>query len=195
MRILTLMITLAVASIAFAQGNTPVVKGIGTAKLDSALVAAMQANPLSTSLRLGYESTKKMLLAAAAMMPAENYAFKPTAEVRSFGQILGHVADASWMFCATAMEEQPPKKESAEKTPNKTAIEAALKDALAYCDKAYADSTDATLGSIRVPLFGQTLPKLTALEVNVAHYNQHYGNLVTYLRLNELTPPSSMQEE
>jgi hypothetical protein len=128
------------------------------------------------------------------MMPPENYAFKPTPEVRSFGQILGHVADASYMFCGAAKKEPPAKKESAEKTPTKPEIAKALKDAFAFCDKVYAESTDATLGTTMVPLFGSTLPKFTALDVNVAHYNEHYGNLVTYLRLKKLTPPSSMEK-
>jgi uncharacterized damage-inducible protein DinB len=133
----------------------------------------------------------------AEMMPSESYAYKPTPEVRSFGQILGHVADASYFFCSTAKKEPPPKKESesAEKAPTKPEIEKALKAAFAYCDNAYAESTDATLGTTMVPLFGSQLPKFTALDVNVNHYTEHYGNLVTYLRLKKLTPPSSQQEK
>src|SRR5438477_4371644 len=110
MRILSLTLTLAFATTAFAQGKPP-----ANAKPDPAAMA----NPISFTLNKSYERTKKMLLASAELMPAEGYAFKPTPEVRSFGQLIGHVADASWMFCSTAKQEKPAKKESAEKLATK----------------------------------------------------------------------------
>jgi uncharacterized damage-inducible protein DinB len=151
-------------------------------------------NALSQSMKIGYERTKKFIVGAAELMPPADYAFKPTPEVRSFGELIGHVADASYMFCSAAKGGPSPKKESIEKTvSSKDALKKALADAFAYCDAVYAASTDAALTQ-PVDLFGKKLPKFTALDVNVAHDNEHYGNIVTYLRLKKLVPPSSAKE-
>ena len=150
------------------------------------------ANPISSSMKLSYERVKKFLVGAAEEMPPADYAWKPTPEVRSFGQLIGHVADASYMFCGAAKKEaKPPVKASVEKTATtKDALKKALADAFAYCDAVYASSTDATL-SQPIELFGSKMMKFNALDINVAHLNEHYGNIVTYLRLKKLVPPSS----
>ena len=124
-------------------------------------------------------------------MPADQYGFKPTPDVRSFGQIVGHVAATQWMICGAAKQDPPSKKPSNEKPATKAELQKALNEAFAYCDRAYADSTDASLSTQMVELFGKKMPKFSALDINVAHDNEHYGNIVTYLRLKRLTPPSS----
>jgi hypothetical protein len=87
-----------------------------------------------------------------------------------------------------------PKKESIEKTATtKEALKKALADAFAYCDAVYAGSTDAALTQ-PIQLFGQQMIKFSALDINLSHDSEHYGNMVTYLRLKKLTPPSSMKE-
>ncbi len=151
------------------------------------------ANPISSSLKFNYERVKKFLLAAADEMPPAEYAFKPAPEVRSFGQLVGHLADASYMFCSAAKGEASPKKASVEKTAtDKAALKKALADALSYCDAVYAASTDASLTQ-PIQLFGQKMMKFAALDINVAHDNEHYGNIVTYLRIKKLVPPSSKE--
>ena len=66
----------------------------------------------------------------------------------------------------------------------------ALKDAVAYCGKAYDGMTDkAALDTVK--FFGRDQAKLTLLAFNTAHTMEHYGNMVTYLRLKGLVPPSS----
>ncbi len=180
MRIATLMILLTTAPMAYAQGK-PAPKA----------EAAMPANPISTFLKGNYERTKKFIVASAELMPADQYNFKPTPDVRTFGQLIGHIADAQLMFCSTVKKETLPKKPSAEKLATKAELQKALTEAFAYCDKVYPDSTDATLTSSTVQLFGNTMPKFGALDINIDHDNEHYGNLVTYLRMKKLTPPSS----
>lgn len=125
-------------------------------------------------------------------MPEENYAFKPTPEVRSFGQLVGHVADASYMFCSQAAGEANPSKASIEKTKtSKADLVASLKDAVAYCNNnAFAGMTDVK-GSEMVKLFDFNIAKLTILSLNTAHTDEHYGNMVTYLRLKGIVPPTS----
>jgi uncharacterized damage-inducible protein DinB len=151
------------------------------------------ANPVSSSLKANYERVKKFIVGAADEMAPADYAFKPTPEVRSFGELIGHVADASYMFCGAAKKDTKPHgKGSIEKTMTaKAELKKALADAFAYCDAVYATSTDATL-SAPIELFGNNkMIKFQALDINVAHDNEHYGNIVTYLRIKKLVPPSS----
>lgn len=133
------------------------------------------------------------VLRAAEQFPESLYAFKPTPEVRSFGQIVGHVADADRMFCAAATGKQPGMDAagSAEKKTSKAEIVQALKDAAAACDAAYAQS-DAD-AQTPVSLFGMSGTRLWVLNFNSAHVMEHYGNLVTYMRIKGMVPPSSQR--
>jgi len=151
------------------------------------------ANPLSAANRHMYAMTKSDVLKAAEEMPEENYAFKPVATVRTFGQLVGHVADAQYEFCAAVVGDgkQPPGIEKS-KTSKADLIQA-LKDGFAYCDQAYNNLTDAQAAQL-VKFFGHDSPKLTILSFNVAHNMEHYGNMVTYLRIKGLVPPSSQQQ-
>jgi len=157
-------------------------------------------NPFSSVLKVSWERTKKLLTASAEEMPAADYPFKPTPDVRSFGQLIGHVADANRMFCSLASKEpkkaaKDGEKDSAEKLTNKADLQKSLAESIAYCDKVYAAITDKELGSTMVQMFGQTMPAFAPLQVHLAHGMEHYGNIVTYLRLKKLVPPSSQQEK
>jgi uncharacterized damage-inducible protein DinB len=123
-------------------------------------------------------------------MPEENYKFKPTEAVRSYGQIVGHVADAQYIFCSIALGEKNPAPNIEKTKTSKADLIAALKEGFAYCDRAYDGMTDAS-GAQMVKLFGGDAPKFGALEVNNMHNLEHYGNLVTYMRLKNIVPPSS----
>lgn len=148
------------------------------------------ANPITASERGFYGLVSGEVIAAAEKMPEDNYAFKPTPDVRTFGQIVGHVADAQYGFCAMATGEPNPMKGIEKTKTSKADLVAALKDAVAYCNKAYAGMTDAQ-GSQMVKLMNYNVAKLTVLSVNTAHTDEHYGNMVTYLRLKGIVPPSS----
>src|SRR5215470_7191841 len=151
---------------------------------------AAQANPLSTWNKLAYGRVKGVLLKSAEKMPEENYSFQPVDTVRTYGQIIGHVADAQYMFCSTALGETNPGLNIEKTKTTKADLVAALKDSVAYCDKAYDSMTDAT-GAQLVKLFNFELPKLGALSINNMHDMEHYGNLVTYMRIKNIVPPSS----
>lgn len=155
--------------------------------------ATPPANPISTSEKGVYRYISSTVVAAAEKMPEENYSFKPTPEVRSFGQIVGHVADSQYYFCATATGEQPQMKNIEKTKTSKADLVAALKDAVAYCQKTYAGMTDAQ-GAQMTKMMNFDLAKLTVLSVNTAHMDEHYGNLVTYLRLKGIVPPSSEKQ-
>jgi uncharacterized damage-inducible protein DinB len=153
---------------------------------------ASPANPFSTYNKIFYARMKTILVSSAEKMPEENYNFKPTEAVRSYGQIVGHVADAQYNFCSMALGETNPGLKIEQTKTTKADLVAALKDALAYCDKAYDGMTDAS--SLQtVKMFGMDMPKFGVLNINNAHDMEHYGNLVTYMRLKNVVPPTSEQ--
>src|SRR5467141_1059335 len=151
---------------------------------------AAQPNPFSTFNKFAYGRVKTILVSSAEKMPEENYNFKPTEAIRSYGQIVGHVADAQYNFCSLALGENNPGLKIEQTTTTKADLVAALKGALAYCDKAYDGMTDAS-GTQTVKLFGMDMPKFGVLNINNAHDMEHYGNLVTYMRLKNIVPPTS----
>jgi len=179
MRTLTLLICLlAPATIALAQDKPTA-------------VAPAQANPLSAWNKGAYGHVKNILLRSAEKMPEENYKFKPAETVRSYGQIIGHLADSQYYFCSVVLGEKNPAPKVEQTKTSKADLIAALKDAFAYCDKAYDGMTDAS-GTQIVKLFGdEDTPKLSVLTVNQMHNLEHYGNLVTYMRMKNIVPPTS----
>ena len=153
--------------------------------------AAAPANPITASERGLYTFMSNSVIRAAEKMPEENYSFKPTPEVRSFGQLVGHEADANYMFCSMAIGEANPSKGIEKTKTSKADLVAALKDAVAYCSKAFDGMTDAK-GSEMVKIFGSmNVARLAVFSLNTAHTDEHYGNMVTYLRLKGLVPPTS----
>jgi uncharacterized damage-inducible protein DinB len=147
-------------------------------------------NPMVSSSKVFYLNAKQDILRSADKMPEDKYAFKPTDTVRSYGQVLAHVADGQYEFCGAAAGKQDEK--NIEQTANtKAEIVAALKTAFAYCDSIYAGMTDAKAAEM-IPAFGGAkITRLSMLDFNVSHTMEHYGNLVTYLRIEGLVPPSS----
>ena len=150
-------------------------------------------NPLSAFTKRVYGFQKGILLRSAEKMPEENYTFKPVDTVRTYGQIIGHVADAQYLFCSTASGEKNPDLKIEKTKTSKTDHVAALKDSFAYCDKVYDSMTDAS-GSQIVRVFGTDTPKLGALNFNNIHNMEHYGNLTTYMRIKGIVPPTSEQQ-
>ena len=158
---------------------------------------APPANPLTGSMTFMYERVKKFIVDSAAVMPEKEYAFKPTPDVRSYGQLIGHLADAQYMFCSAAKKEAQPKKDIEKTVTTKAALQKELAAAFAYCDPIYKATTDASLHD-PVELFGGKfgpMSKFVALDLNITHDNEHYGNIVTYLRLKKIVPPSTASEK
>ena len=160
------------------------------AALPIVLAAQQPSNPLVSGEKGFYGMVSHSVVAAAEKMPEADYTFKPTPEVRSFGQLVGHVADAQYSMCSTALGEEKPVKGIETTKTSKADLVDALKAAVAYCGKAYSGMTDAQATAI-VNMMGYQLAKLTVLSVNTAHTDEHYGNMVTYLRLKGIVPPTS----
>lgn len=157
--------------------------------------SAPPANAAVSSAKSVWMIGHDYILRAAEQMPESLYSFRPTAAVRSFGEIVGHVADAERMFCTFATGGTPsmdPAK-SVEKTKTaKADLIQALKDAAVSCEGAYAQA-DAGAASGTISMFGRPATRMFALNLNGAHDSEHYGNLVTYMRIKGMTPPSSQR--
>jgi uncharacterized damage-inducible protein DinB len=152
--------------------------------------AAPPANPISDSEKRLYGMLSGVVIAAAEKVPEESYAFKPTPEVRSFGQLIGHIADSQYFFCALAAGEPKPASDVEKTKTAKADLIAALKEAVGYCNTRYADMTDAK-GAEMVKLMNFEMARLTVLAANFAHVYEHYGNMVTYMRIRGIVPPTS----
>jgi uncharacterized damage-inducible protein DinB len=149
-----------------------------------------QANPIAAGQKFLYTMAKSNIVKSAAKMPEENYSFNPTPEVRSFGQLLGHIADSQYMFCSVVLGKPNPAPGVEKSKTSKADLVKALDEAFAFCDAAYDSLTDAQAGAM-VKFFGGEQAKATVLSFNTAHNNEHYGNIVTYLRMKGIVPPSS----
>ena len=142
-------------------------------------------NPLTRTLSIFRLNMQDKITKAAEMMPESNYSYRPTKEVRSFGEIVTHVADISYILCSNAKGEAPPAMSGAKAS--KAEIVVYLKGAFAYCDGVYSEFTDAHLND-PADFFGFKTNKMFLLTQVGNHDALHYGNLVTYLRLNNQTP-------
>jgi uncharacterized damage-inducible protein DinB len=164
-----------------------------TALVLFAAVASAQdtpANPLTLVSKNIYGIAKKDILGSVDKVPDEMWSFQPTKDVRTFAQLFAHVADAQYEFCGVAAEGKSVSKDIEKTKKTKADIVPALKDAFAYCDAAYANMTDASAADM-VSFFGMKITKLGAMDFNIAHTMEHYGNLVTYMRIKGIVPPSS----
>ena len=152
------------------------------------------ANPVAAAIRTAWEGAKRNLTRSAELMPEKDFGFRPVDTVRTFGQILAHVAGANYVFCSAAKGEKSPHAEADfEKTATTRAqIIKALNDSIAYCDTAYA-ALDDTRAAETVELAFGTGKGARALPLmqNTGHLQEHYGNLVTYFRVKGMVPPSS----
>ncbi len=151
---------------------------------------APSLNPLVEHTKSLYGGAKHILIGSAEKMPEKHYSFKPAKVVRTYGEIIGHVADSQYAFCSSVRGDKNPAPKIEKTKTTKADLVAALKEAFAYCDKAYDGMTDASATQM-VKLFGGDAPKLGVLSVNSLHSVEHYGNLVTYMRLKGIVPPSS----
>jgi len=148
------------------------------------------ANPISASQGKIYTMLSGIVIAAAEKMPEESYSFKPTPDVRSFGQLVGHLADSQYFFCSSVTGEAKPASDAEKSKTGKAELVAALKEAVVYCGKTYAGMTDAKGGEM-MKLMNTDFAKLAVLSANTAHDYEHYGNMVTYMRLKGIVPPTS----
>ena len=92
-----------------------------------------------------HATIRRNLAEAAQAMPPDEYSFRPTRDVRTFAQLIGHLINANWFFCSQAKQDKPPTTTNHEQLTDKAALVKALNDSLVYCDDVYSSTTDASL--------------------------------------------------
>ena len=142
-------------------------------------------NPLTTTLSIFRSNMQDKIMKSADAMPESKYGYRPTKEVRSFAEILDHIGDISYILCSNAKGEATPGTTAPKAS--KAEIKAYLKGAFDYCDAVYSGFTDAHLND-PANFFGFKTNKMFILTQAGNHDALHYGNLVTYLRINDLEP-------
>ena len=171
--------------------------------LSAALAAQTPAQPrppqtLSMYLQGQYTNIKNNLIRTAEKIPAEHFSFRPTPEVRTVAELFGHTIEAQYAYCFNVKGGvNPAAGKQFEKTvTDKAGVERMVKDAFAYCDDAYASLTDTN--AVELITMGVAPNQRQASRANqlaqlIVHGNEHYGNLVTYMRIKGIVPPSSAQ--
>jgi uncharacterized damage-inducible protein DinB len=153
--------------------------------------APTAAPPTVGSIRAMTDLAKNWLTKAADQVPEEHYAFKPTPEVRSMGEVFGHIADANFMICGMVSGQKAPMSGVEKSKTTKADLTAALSASFTFCDSAFEGMTDARANEVIKFFVPGTHTRLGVLAFNAAHDFEHYGNIVTYMRMKGLVPPSS----
>jgi hypothetical protein len=167
---------------------------VGSISLVAAAQTKSGAQPVSDAIRSSWDSAKKNIRDTADAVPEATYTFSPVpGTVRTLGQIIGHVAGANYEFCSAAKGEKSPHPESAfESLATKAALVKAWDDSVKYCDGVFAGLTDRSATEpIEMPFGMGKAVRTSALLGNIGHLNEHYGNLVTYMRIKGIVPPTS----
>jgi uncharacterized damage-inducible protein DinB len=166
----------------------------GASAAEQAPPAASQTYTLSGEMLEGYQNVQRNLSEAAEKMPDEHYGFRPTPEIKPFGQLVAHVALAQFRTCAMLKDEPNPRKDEKEEAARtKAQAIALLKASAAYCDPLVTALTESSMteltkvGQSRVAK-GLLPPSL------VAHGMEMYGIMTVYLRLKGIVPPTTERQ-
>ena len=152
--------------------------------------SAYAQNPMMDAAKRQHEMIKGNILKTAAQVPDAVWSFRPTPEVRTFAQLMGHIANANYMICGAAGDAKGPAVDHEKTLSTKADLSKAVTESFAFCDKVIAGLDDKKATEIVKFLIGPT-PRGMVIAFNTSHLNEHYGNLVTYMRINKIVPPSS----
>ena len=154
--------------------------------------ALAQSNPFVDAAKAQLATVKNNVIRTAEKVPEDLYEFKPTPDVRSLGQLIAHIADGNFGICGAGATMKPTMSGIEKSTggKGKAALQKALAASFEFCESAWA-SMDNTRSPEVVKTFLGTQPRFSVLSFNTAHVWEHYGNLVTYMRLKGIVPPSS----
>ena len=169
---------------------------VAVSLLLAATALAQQGVPLQTSLQTAYEAIKRNLTGAAEKMAEADYGSKPSAmpEVRTYGKLFGHVANAQYGSCAVVKGVPNPNQgNNLEMKTTKAEFVKALADSFAFCDDAFSSLSDANLLQMVTRGRGQ-LTRAAVLADLIAHSDEMYGTAAVYLRAKGIVPPSTDEE-
>ncbi len=148
------------------------------------------ANPVTTTIKAQLTRYAKNMVAAAELLPAEKFIFKPTPEMNSFGHLVMHIAQTNNSLCAKISGAAAPDEKILDSDP-KDQLVAALKASFEYCTSALEKVDDSKLGD-QMMLFGnRPASRAGALIFLFGSWTDHYGTEAIYLRLNGILPPTA----
>jgi uncharacterized damage-inducible protein DinB len=139
------------------------------------VIARAQTMTPAAAAKRSYDEAANWVVKSAEMVPEAKYSFKATKDVRSFAQLVAHLVDGQNYYCSAATKKTQWTDPAEKALGTKAQIVAKLKKAVADCDAAYSNSA----------------ANIAPLIENVGHTNLHYGNVITYMRLMGMVPPSS----
>jgi uncharacterized damage-inducible protein DinB len=163
---------------------------VGGVLLAPAATSAQTANPLSEGANAQFTGISSFVTRSVEKIPENLLSFRATPEVRTIAQLFGHIADAYFGMCAAADGSKPPQQGIENSATTKAALAKALADGVSYCQSVMKRMTDQK-GAEKVEFYFGPTPRLSILYFVTTHTYEHYGNLVTYMRLNKIVPPSS----
>ena len=195
---LTLALSLLLASAPLSAGaqaaskpvSTSASKSASSSASKSASKSAPKADPAMIAIRNQWRQVTEFIARSAEQMPEADYAYRPIATVRTFGQLVAHVAGAQASICASALGEKGGAEDAVEKgLMTKAAITTALTESSAICERAYAQGMREAAKP--TTMFGESTTRIGAMALNAVHNGEHYGNIITYFRMKGMVPPSS----
>lgn len=156
-------------------------------------LAAAQSSPVAVAFRADEAQMAKNLVAAAEVMPAPDYGYKPTPAQMSFGQIALHLAEGNDLFCGSIGGMKAPTRGKLAATDSKDVLVARLKETFQFCDQSLAKLDDAKLGEM-LPMFGRQMSRAAIMTMTTGDWADHYSQWANYLRLKGHVPPTAKQE-
>ena len=170
-----------------------------SAAREKARLETFANRPLGAVIQRSFNVFANYLVMAAEMMPESGYTFRPTPQLRNFGEQINHATSSHYSFCNQAGLPPGVQKQTAPVTKTltaKPAIVAALRDSIVYCDRVLAAATESWLQETAPGLGGSSSGLIQAIRAhsfiyNAVHSAEDYGTITTYLRIQGVVPPST----
>lgn len=154
-----------------------------------------QAAPVAAAFRDNAAEQAKNLVAAAELMPADKYSYKPTPAQMSFGDIVMHLSGGNDYFCGLLGGVKPPTRTKLTATAPKEAQVARLKETFQFCTEALAKLDDSKLSEpITLSFMPKPVTRAALMTITTGDWADHYSQSAIYLRLNGLLPPTAKKQ-
>ena len=154
------------------------------------LAAAQSTSPVADAFRNEAKTRGKNLMAAAEVMPADKYGFKPTPAQMTFGDVVNHLAGGNDAFCSAIGGVKAPARTKISGTDSKATLTARLKETFDFCNEALAKLDDSKLAE-PMNMFGMSSTRAGFMLIAADDWGDHYSQSSIYLRLNGLLPPTA----
>jgi len=161
-----------------------------TATLLPALAVAQGAAPVAQAFRDNEATQAKNLVAAAELMPADKFAYKPTPAQMSFGEIVMHLSTGNDYLCGAIGGTAAPNRPTVTATTGKDALVSRLKETFEFCNQALAKLDDSKLTE-PLDFFGRKMSRAAVMTLTTGDWADHYSQSAVYLRLNGILPPTA----